>query len=68
MFSYSNGWSDIGATIIPNYSGGDSDKLGLYYGQIGSTSGPKYIGVTLFILMILGLVLIRDHKNGGYYQ
>ena len=43
-FSYSNGWTDIGATIIPNYSGGDSDKLGLYYGQIGSTSGPKYIG------------------------
>ena len=63
VFSYSNGWSDIGATIIPNYSGGDSDKLGLYYGQIGSTSGPKYIGVTLFILMILGLVLIRGPQK-----
>ncbi len=58
-FSYSNGWSDIGATIIPNYSGGDSDKLGLYYGQIGSTSGPKYIGATIFILFILGLVLVK---------
>lgn len=63
VFSYSNGWSDIGATIIPNYSGGDSDKLGLYYGQIGSTSGPKYIGVTLFILMILGLVVIKGHQK-----
>lgn len=63
VFSYSNGWSDIGATIIPNYSGGDSDKLGLYYGQIGSTSGPKYIGVTLFILMILGLVVIKEHQK-----
>ena len=58
-FSYSNGWSDVGATIIPNYSGGDSDKLGLYYGQIGSTSGPKYIGATIFILFILGLVLVK---------
>jgi hypothetical protein len=63
VFSYSNGWSDIGATIIPNYSGGDSDKLGLYYGQIGSTSGPKYIGVTLFILMILGLVVIKGPQK-----
>jgi hypothetical protein len=63
VFSYSNGWSDIGATIIPNYSGGDSDKLGLYYGQIGSTSGPKYIGVSLFILMMLGLVLIQGPQK-----
>lgn len=63
VFSYSNGWSDIGATIIPNYSGGDSDKLGLYYGQIGSTSGPKYIGATLFILMILGLVVIKGPQK-----
>jgi hypothetical protein len=63
VFSYSNGWSDIGATIIPNYSGGDSDKLGLYYGQIGSTSGPKYIGVSLFILMMLGLVLIKGPQK-----
>ena len=63
VFSYSNGWSDIGATIIPNYSGGDSDKLGLYYGQIGSTSGPKYIGVTLFILMIFGLVVIKGPQK-----
>lgn len=63
VFSYSNGWSDIGATIIPNYSGGDSDKLGLYYGQIGSTSGPKYLGATLFILMALGLVLIQGPKK-----
>lgn len=62
-FSYSNGWPDIAATIIPNYAGGDSDKLGLYYGGIGSTSGPKYIGATIFILMILGLVLIKGPKK-----
>jgi hypothetical protein len=59
VFSYSMGWSDYAATIIPNYSGGDSDKLGLYYGQIGSTSGPKYIGITMFILFLLGLVIIK---------
>ena len=59
VFSYSMGWSDYAATIIPNYSGGDSDKLGLYYGQIGSTSGPKYIGITLFMLFLLGLVVIK---------
>lgn len=59
VFSYSTGWSDIAAAVIPNYSGGDSDKLGLYYGEIGSTSGPKYIGATLFILMLLGLVLVK---------
>jgi hypothetical protein len=59
VFSYSNGWTDIGATFIPNYSGGDSDKVGLYYGLIGSTSGPKYIGATMFLLMILGLVLVK---------
>lgn len=58
VFSYSMGWSDYMATIIPNYSGGDSDKLGLYYGDIGSTSGPKYIGASIFILACLGLVLI----------
>lgn len=63
VFSYSNGWSDIGATIIPNYSGGDSDKLRLYYGQIGSTSGPKYIGASLFVLMILGFVLIDGARK-----
>lgn len=63
VFSYSNGWTDIAATFIPNYSGGDSDKTGLYYGQIGSTSGPKYVGATLFILMILGLVLVKGAKK-----
>jgi len=63
VFSYSNGWSDIIATFIPNYSGGDSDKLGLYYGEIGSTSGPKYIGATIFVLMILGLVLVKGPKK-----
>ncbi|MGB0851248.1 MAG: YfhO family protein, partial [Bacteroidia bacterium] len=61
--SYSNGWTDLGATIIPNYSGGDSDKLGLYYGDIGSTSGPKYIGVTIFMLMLLGLALLKGPKK-----
>ena len=63
VFSYSNGWSDIIATFIPNYSGGDSDKLGLYYGEIGSTSGPKYMGATIFVLMILGLVLVKGPKK-----
>lgn len=63
VFSYSTGWTDILATFIPNYSGGDSDKIGLYYGQIGSTSGPKYIGATMFILMLLGLVLIKGPKK-----
>jgi hypothetical protein len=62
-FSYSNGWPDIAATIIPNYAGGDSDKLGLYYSDIGSTSGPKYIGATIFILMILGLVLVKGPRK-----
>lgn len=56
-FSYSTGWTDIMATIIPNYSGGDSDRLGLYYGDIGSTSGPKYMGAAFFLLMIIGFVL-----------
>lgn len=63
VFSYSTGWTDILATFIPNYSGGDSDKLGLYYGQIGSTSGPKYIGATMFILMLLGLVLVKGPRK-----
>ena len=63
VFSYSMGWSDYMATIIPNYSGGDSDKLGLYYGDIGSTSGPKYIGASIFILMCLGLVLVPGMKK-----
>lgn len=63
VFSYSNGWTDIVATFIPNYSGGDSDKLGLYYGDIGSTSGPKYVGATIFVLMILGLVLVQGPKK-----
>lgn len=58
-FSYSNGWTDIFATFIPNYSGGDSDKTGLYYGDIGGTSGPKYVGAGLFILMALGFVLLQ---------
>jgi hypothetical protein len=63
VFSYSMGWTDFMATIIPNYSGGDSDKLGLYYGDIGSTSGPKYIGASLFILMCIGLVLVPGMKK-----
>ena len=63
VFSYSMGWSDYMATIIPNYSGGDSDKLGLYYGDIGSTSGPKYIGASIFILACLGLVLISGLRK-----
>lgn len=63
VFSYSTGWTDIIATFIPNYSGGDSDKLGLYYGQIGSTSGPKYIGATMLILMLLGLVLVKGQRK-----
>lgn len=58
-FSYSNGWTDIFATIIPNYSGGDSDKLGLYYGDIGSTSGPKYVGATMFFLMVIGFIFLN---------
>ncbi len=63
VFSYSMGWSDYMATIIPNYSGGDSDKLGLYYGDIGSTSGPKYIGASIFILACIGLVLVPGMKK-----
>ena len=63
VFSYSMGWTDAMATFIPNYSGGDSDKLGLYYGEIGSTSGPKYLGATMFILMLLGLVLVKGPKK-----
>jgi len=63
VFSYSMGWSDYAATFIPNYSGGDSDKLQLYYGQIGSTSGPKYLGVTMFILMLLGLVIVKGTEK-----
>lgn len=63
VFSYSTGWTDIAAAVIPNYSGGDSDKLGLYYGEIGSTSGPKYVGATMFILMLLGLVLVKGAKK-----
>jgi hypothetical protein len=63
VFSYSMGWSDYMATIIPNYSGGDSDTLGLYYGDIGSTSGPKYLGASMFILMCLGLVLVPGIKK-----
>ncbi|MBT6235115.1 MAG: YfhO family protein [Bacteroidetes bacterium] len=67
VFSYSMGWSDYVATIIPNYSGGKnynpedppSQTANLYYGQIGSTSGPKYLGVTMFILMLLGLVMVK---------
>ncbi len=58
-FSYSNGWTDIPATFIPNYSGGDSDKSGLYYGDIGSTSGPKYVGATMFILMVIGFFVLQ---------
>ncbi len=58
-FSYSNGYTDIFATFIPNYSGGDSDKVGLYYGDIGGTSGPKYVGAAMFILMVLGFVLLK---------
>lgn len=63
VFSYSMGWTDYMATIIPNYSGGDSDKLGLYYGDIGSTSGPKYIGASIFILACIGLVLIPGMRK-----
>lgn len=57
-FSYSFGWTDVPALIIPNYSGGDSDKLGLYYGDIGSTSGPKYIGAGMFVLMVIGFFVL----------
>jgi hypothetical protein len=58
-FAYSTGWTDMIATFIPNYSGGDSDRLGLYYGDIGSTSGPKYMGAVFFLLAIIGFVFYK---------
>lgn len=58
-FAYSTGWTDMIATFIPNYSGGDSDRLGLYYGDIGSTSGPKYMGAVFFLLAVIGFVFYK---------
>ena len=59
-FSNSSQWTDLDATITPGYNGGDSEKTGLHYGDIGSTLGPKYTGVTMLILTVLGLFLINE--------
>lgn len=33
----------------------------LYWGALGSTSGPIYIGVILFFLFLLGMFLVKEH-------
>lgn len=50
--------------IIKNYQSGDRSKMvNSYWGNQPFTSGPVYMGVTVFILFVVGMVLDK-----GYFR
>lgn len=73
---WSNGGTDLWATLIPGFAGGGSQEkvssksefskmtrqkiAPLYWGALPFTSGPAYFGAGMMFLFVLGLLLVKD--------
>jgi len=74
---WSNELKDIAATYIPGFAGGGSgEKVGtssnvyrtykmehapLYWGKLPITSGPNYLGASVYFLFLLGLLMKKGN-------